>query len=74
MLPLAGLWVELQLVYTGALQMTLQTKFNLSKLGKEGAQDADCTAEAGNPRSVAHRELNPLYGHAWSLLLSLFIL
>uniref|UniRef100_H2V217 Testis expressed 2, like n=1 Tax=Takifugu rubripes TaxID=31033 RepID=H2V217_TAKRU len=30
-----GLWVELQLVYTGALQMTLQTKFNLSKLGKD---------------------------------------
>uniref|UniRef100_A0A3Q1BJ34 Testis expressed 2, like n=1 Tax=Amphiprion ocellaris TaxID=80972 RepID=A0A3Q1BJ34_AMPOC len=32
-----GLWVELQLVYTGNLQMTLQTKFNLSKLGKEVA-------------------------------------
>ncbi|XP_054455428.1 testis-expressed protein 2 [Anoplopoma fimbria] len=46
-----GLWVELQLVYTGALQMTLQTKFNLSKLGKEGGQDADCTTEAGSPRS-----------------------
>uniref|UniRef100_A0A8C5GMV8 Testis-expressed protein 2-like n=1 Tax=Gouania willdenowi TaxID=441366 RepID=A0A8C5GMV8_GOUWI len=35
-----GLWVELQLVYTGKLQMTLQTKFNLSKLGKDGGQDA----------------------------------
>ncbi|XP_017274078.1 testis-expressed protein 2 [Kryptolebias marmoratus] len=34
-----GLWVDLQLVYTGNLQMTLQTKFNLSKLGKEGSQD-----------------------------------
>ncbi|XP_037611485.1 testis-expressed protein 2 isoform X1 [Sebastes umbrosus] len=45
-----GLWVELQLVYTGALQMTLQTKFNLSKLGKEGGQDADCSAETGSPR------------------------
>ncbi|XP_068439916.1 testis-expressed protein 2 [Clinocottus analis] len=45
-----GLWVELQLVYTGALQMTLQTKFNLSKLGKEGGQDADCTTETGSPR------------------------
>ncbi|XP_029384256.1 testis-expressed protein 2, partial [Echeneis naucrates] len=44
-----GLWVELQLVYTGALQMTLQTKFNLSKLGKDGGQDADCTTEAGSP-------------------------
>nr|XP_019939049.1 PREDICTED: testis-expressed sequence 2 protein-like [Paralichthys olivaceus] len=45
-----GLWVELQLVYTGALQMTLQTKFNLSKLGKEGGQDADCASETGSPR------------------------
>ncbi|KAE8284435.1 Testis-expressed protein 2 Transmembrane protein 96 [Larimichthys crocea] len=45
-----GLWVELQLVYTGALQMTLQTKFNLSKLGKEGGQDMDCTTESGSPR------------------------
>ncbi|XP_070708177.1 testis-expressed protein 2 [Pempheris klunzingeri] len=45
-----GLWVELQLVYTGALQMTLQTKFNLSKLGKEAGQDTDCTAESGSPR------------------------
>ncbi|XP_061564666.1 testis-expressed protein 2 isoform X2 [Cololabis saira] len=43
-----GLWLELQLVYTGNLQMTLQTKFNLSKLGKEGCQDtAHCSAEAG---------------------------
>ncbi|XP_070783323.1 testis-expressed protein 2 [Enoplosus armatus] len=46
-----GLWVELQLVYTGALQMTLQTKFNLSKLGKEGGQDTDCATETGSPRS-----------------------
>ncbi|XP_044035392.1 testis-expressed protein 2 isoform X2 [Siniperca chuatsi] len=45
-----GLWVELQLVYTGALQMTLQTKFNLSKLGKEGGQDTDSTTETGSPR------------------------
>ncbi|XP_071319584.1 testis-expressed protein 2 [Trachinotus anak] len=45
-----GLWVELQLDYTGALQMTLQTKFNLSKLGKESGQDADGTTETGSPR------------------------
>ncbi|KAM3592666.1 uncharacterized protein V6R79_023080 [Siganus canaliculatus] len=45
-----GLWVELQLLYTGALQMTLQTKFNLSKLGKEGSQDTDCTTDTGSPR------------------------
>lgn len=46
--------MELQLVYTGALQMTLQTKFNLSKLGKEGGPDTDCTTETGSPRSVPH--------------------
>uniref|UniRef100_A0A3Q3GG86 Testis expressed 2, like n=1 Tax=Labrus bergylta TaxID=56723 RepID=A0A3Q3GG86_9LABR len=38
------------MVYTGALQMTLQTKFNLSKLGKDGGQEADCTTETGSPR------------------------
>lgn len=51
-LPPAGLWVELQLVYTGALQMTLQTKFNLSKLGKDGAQDTHCMTESPSSRSV----------------------
>ncbi|XP_008280973.1 testis-expressed sequence 2 protein [Stegastes partitus] len=46
-----GLWVELQLVYTGNLQMTLQTKFNLSKLGKEGGQDTiHCVTDMGSPR------------------------
>uniref|UniRef100_A0A3B4WTE7 Testis expressed 2, like n=1 Tax=Seriola lalandi dorsalis TaxID=1841481 RepID=A0A3B4WTE7_SERLL len=38
------------MVYTGALQMTLQTKFNLSKLGKESGQDPDCMTETGSPR------------------------
>ncbi|CAL9698845.1 unnamed protein product [Knipowitschia caucasica] len=36
-----GLWLEVQLAYSGGLQMTLQTKFNLSKLGKEGGQEAE---------------------------------
>lgn len=54
--PPAGLWVELQLVYTGALQMTLQTKFNLSKLGKEGGQDADCVTDTGSPWLVIHNK------------------
>ncbi|XP_061666570.1 testis-expressed protein 2 [Syngnathoides biaculeatus] len=45
-----GLWVELQLAYYGTLQMTLQTKFNLSKLGKEGGQDTDCLTETGSTR------------------------
>ncbi|XP_069012081.1 testis-expressed protein 2 [Embiotoca jacksoni] len=46
-----GLWLELQLGYTGNLQMTLQTKFNLSKLGKEGGPDTvNCATETGSPR------------------------
>lgn len=32
---LLGLWLHLNIEYTGALQMTLETKINLSKLGKE---------------------------------------
>lgn len=31
-----GLWLQLEIEYTGALQMTLETKINLSKLGKDG--------------------------------------
>ncbi|KAK3529049.1 hypothetical protein QTP70_014435 [Hemibagrus guttatus] len=30
-----GLWLQSNIEYTGALQMTLETKINLSKLGKE---------------------------------------
>ncbi|XP_014914317.1 testis-expressed sequence 2 protein isoform X2 [Poecilia latipinna] len=45
-----GLWVQLQLVYTGNLQMTLQTKFNLSKLGRESREEtAQSGPEAGGP-------------------------
>ncbi|KAJ8245988.1 hypothetical protein GJAV_G00262460 [Gymnothorax javanicus] len=36
-----GLWIELQMVYTGCLQMTLETKMNLCKLGKESGLEAD---------------------------------
>ncbi|XP_077482784.1 testis-expressed protein 2 isoform X2 [Stigmatopora argus] len=46
-----GLWVELQLAYHGTLQMTLQTKFNLSKLGKEAGEDGEWVTETGNTRS-----------------------
>uniref|UniRef100_A0A096ME42 Testis-expressed sequence 2 protein-like n=1 Tax=Poecilia formosa TaxID=48698 RepID=A0A096ME42_POEFO len=35
-----GLWLDLELVYTGCLQMTLETKMNLCKLGKEGEAEA----------------------------------
>uniref|UniRef100_A0A3P8UFV7 Testis-expressed protein 2-like n=1 Tax=Cynoglossus semilaevis TaxID=244447 RepID=A0A3P8UFV7_CYNSE len=48
-----GLWVELQLVYTGALQMTLETKFNLAKLGKEGSQETESGTETHTLRVLA---------------------
>ncbi|KAM8845436.1 testis-expressed protein 2-like isoform 2-T2 [Spinachia spinachia] len=35
-----GLWLELEVVYTGCLQMTLETKMNLCKLGKDGDEEA----------------------------------
>ncbi|XP_065820635.1 testis-expressed protein 2-like isoform X2 [Labrus bergylta] len=35
-----GLWLELEVVYTGCLQMTLETKMNLCKLGKDGDDEA----------------------------------
>ncbi|XP_070838142.1 testis-expressed protein 2-like [Chaetodon trifascialis] len=41
-----GLWLELELVYTGCLQMTLETKMNLCKLGKEGEDEAHSLPEA----------------------------
>uniref|UniRef100_A0A3Q4AHW9 SMP-LTD domain-containing protein n=1 Tax=Mola mola TaxID=94237 RepID=A0A3Q4AHW9_MOLML len=47
-----GLWVELHIFYTGSLQMSLQTKFNLSRLGKEGGQDTECATETGSPRPI----------------------
>ncbi|XP_022598082.1 testis-expressed protein 2-like [Seriola dumerili] len=55
-----GLWLELQLVYTGALQMTLQTKFNLSKLGKESGQDPDCMTETGTLKPVYPPSCRPI--------------
>ncbi|XP_044036908.1 testis-expressed protein 2-like [Siniperca chuatsi] len=40
-----GLWLELELVYTGCLQMTLETKMNLRKLGKDGEDEAHSVPE-----------------------------
>ncbi|XP_029014910.1 testis-expressed protein 2-like isoform X2 [Betta splendens] len=40
-----GLWLELELIYTGCLQMTLETKMNLCKLGKEGEDEAPSVPE-----------------------------
>ncbi|XP_030645546.1 testis-expressed protein 2-like [Chanos chanos] len=41
-----GLWLELEVVYTGSLQMTLETKMNLCKLGRECGTDADSVPES----------------------------
>ncbi|XP_005808814.2 testis-expressed protein 2-like [Xiphophorus maculatus] len=40
-----GLWLDVELVYTGCLQMTLETKMNLCKLGKEGEAEAHSIPE-----------------------------
>uniref|UniRef100_UPI0037E8658F testis-expressed protein 2-like n=1 Tax=Semicossyphus pulcher TaxID=241346 RepID=UPI0037E8658F len=40
-----GLWLELELVYTGCLQMTLETKMNLCKLGKDVEDEAHSVPE-----------------------------
>ncbi|KAJ8413671.1 hypothetical protein AAFF_G00081780 [Aldrovandia affinis] len=46
-----GLWLELEVVYTGCLQMTLETKMNLCKLGKENGLEADSVPEMGSMAS-----------------------
>lgn len=33
---LPGLWFDLEVSYTGSFLMTLETKLNLARLGKEG--------------------------------------
>ncbi|XP_048027305.1 testis-expressed protein 2 isoform X2 [Megalobrama amblycephala] len=43
-----GLWLHLEMEYTGALQMTLETKINLSKLGKEGVLEAEAEVKTIN--------------------------
>ncbi|XP_040446805.1 testis-expressed protein 2-like isoform X1 [Falco naumanni] len=42
-----GLWVDMEVTYSGSLQMTLETKMNLCKLGKESAAEESNPAEAG---------------------------
>ncbi|XP_051487704.1 testis-expressed protein 2-like [Apus apus] len=42
-----GLWVDMEVTYSGSLQMTLETKMNLCKLGKESAAEESGQAEAG---------------------------
>ncbi|NWI51418.1 TEX2 protein, partial [Calyptomena viridis] len=42
-----GLWVDMEVTYSGSLQMTLETKMNLSKLGKESTTEESGPTEAG---------------------------
>uniref|UniRef100_A0A672PW07 Testis-expressed sequence 2 protein-like n=1 Tax=Sinocyclocheilus grahami TaxID=75366 RepID=A0A672PW07_SINGR len=42
---ITGLWLHLEVEYTGALQMTLETKINFSKLGKEGVPESETELE-----------------------------
>uniref|UniRef100_A0A671N1H5 Testis-expressed sequence 2 protein-like n=1 Tax=Sinocyclocheilus anshuiensis TaxID=1608454 RepID=A0A671N1H5_9TELE len=44
-LCVSGLWLHLEVEYTGALQMTLETKINFSKLGKEGVPESETELE-----------------------------
>ncbi|XP_010286065.1 PREDICTED: testis-expressed sequence 2 protein-like, partial [Phaethon lepturus] len=49
-----GLWVDMEVTYSGSLQMTLETKMNLCKLGKESTAEESDPAEAGRegPRLI----------------------
>ncbi|KAF5901866.1 testis-expressed sequence 2 protein-like, partial [Clarias magur] len=40
-----GLWLELEVLYTGSLHMTLETKMNLCKLGRESCSEVYSTTE-----------------------------
>ncbi|KAK2533615.1 testis-expressed protein 2 [Columba guinea] len=42
-----GLWVDMEVTYSGSLQMTLETKMNLCKLGKESTAEENSPAESG---------------------------
>ncbi|NXW85361.1 TEX2 protein, partial [Alopecoenas beccarii] len=46
-----GLWVDMEVTYSGSLQMTLETKMNLCKLGKESTAEENSPAEAGGERA-----------------------
>ncbi|XP_054699468.1 testis-expressed protein 2-like isoform X2 [Grus americana] len=46
-----GLWVDMEVTYSGSLQMTLETKMNLCKLGKESSAEESGPAEAGREGS-----------------------
>ncbi|XP_041134300.1 testis-expressed protein 2-like [Polyodon spathula] len=46
-----GLWLDLEVTYNGLLQMTLETKMNLCKLGKKAMGDKDSLLEPGREGS-----------------------
>uniref|UniRef100_A0A8C2SZ00 SMP-LTD domain-containing protein n=1 Tax=Coturnix japonica TaxID=93934 RepID=A0A8C2SZ00_COTJA len=46
-----GLWVDMEVTYSGSLQMTLETKMNLCKLGKDGAAEDSGQVET-KPRLI----------------------
>lgn len=49
-----GLWMDMEVSYRGSLQVTLETKMNLSKLGKDSVVE-----EGGLPRSRRERAMMP---------------
>lgn len=42
-----GLWIDLEMSYNGSFLMTLETKMNLTKLGKEPLGEALKVGEIG---------------------------
>lgn len=42
-----GLWIDLEMSYNGSFLMTLETKMNLTKLGKEPLVEALKVGEIG---------------------------
>ncbi|XP_045070725.1 testis-expressed protein 2-like [Coregonus clupeaformis] len=50
-----GLWLEMEVVYTGCLQMTLETKLNLCKLGKEKSIGVEADGDIPETSQVGSR-------------------
>lgn len=47
LLFILGLWVDLEMSYNGSFLMTLETKMNLTRLGKEPLGEAFKVGEIG---------------------------
>ncbi|KAI5097419.1 testis-expressed protein 2-like isoform X1, partial [Silurus meridionalis] len=48
-----GLWLDLEVMYTGSLHMTLETKMNLCKLGQDSCSGAYCITEPSTSVGVS---------------------